>query len=95
MKSLHSKSLCYKFSKSLGCFFAPNPYVTSPCSMAATALRQGPVQRSQVLGIDALRVVAEDLNPGALRRVARAHGEPETAREVTDGQQNDEHLLVW
>ena len=63
--------------------------------MAATALRQGPVQRSQVLGIDALRVVAEDLNPGALRRVARAHGEPETAREVTDGQQNDEHLLVW
>ena len=61
--------------------------------MAATALRQGPVQRSQVLGIDALRVVAEDLDPGALRRVARAHGEPETAREVTDGQQNDEHLL--
>ena len=60
----------------------------------ATALRQGPVQRGQVLRINALRVVAEDLDPGALRGVTRTHGEPETAREVTDGQQNDEHLAV-
>mmetsp|Transcript_56189 Transcript_56189/g.122893 ORF Transcript_56189/g.122893 Transcript_56189/m.122893 type:complete len:204 (-) Transcript_56189:764-1375(-) len=57
---------------------------------ATGELRKRPVEGGQVLGIHSLSVVAQDLDPGAVRGVSRPYGKPEAPSEVRNRKQNDE-----